>query len=74
MLAEWISLEPLTSHLAPLALRANSARQVLHDSADDPALIALVCGRAKEFALKLAPALVLTVLLAGYDGEVLYFG
>lgn len=73
-LAEWISLEPLTSHLAPLALRANSARQVLHDSADDPALIALVCGRAKEFALKLAPALVLTVLLAGYDGEVLYFG
>jgi cobalt-precorrin-5B (C1)-methyltransferase len=34
----------------------------------------LVCERARNAALKMAPGLAVRVLLAGYDGEVLYFG
>ncbi len=74
MLHDWLAADPATARLAPLAERANTARQVLEESERDPALVALVCGRAKAFAATVAPGLELKVLLAGYGGEVLYFG
>ncbi len=67
MLDEWIKLETL-------AERANTARQVLERSDNDPLLIGLVCDRVRGFAEKLAPGVVIKVLLAGYHGEMLYFG
>jgi cobalt-precorrin-5B (C1)-methyltransferase len=74
ILAEWLAAEPSTARLAPLVAGANTARQVLTASGYDTALIALVCGKAGEFAERLAPGVGIKVLLAGYDGEVLYFG
>jgi cobalt-precorrin-5B (C1)-methyltransferase len=73
-LGEWLVLAPRTSHLAPLAQRANTAREILEASGHDPALTALVCARAKAFAESLAPGVEVKVLLAGYGGEVLYSG
>jgi len=70
-LAKWCSLDPRISNLEPLARQANTARQVLQDSGNDPALIATVCGRAKESALRMAPGLQVGVLLVGYDSAVL---
>lgn len=73
-LAAWLEEAPLSS-LAPSRVRgANTARQVLEESGHDPLLAALVCGRAGEFARALAPTVEVKVLLAGYGGEVLYFG
>lgn len=74
LLAEWIDATPAASHLAPLVVGANTARQVLEASGNDPALMELVCGRAREAARLLAPSLRIKVLLAGYDSTVLYFG
>lgn len=71
-LAEWCSLEPLTSFLVPGIREANTARQVLETSGNQPALMELVCSRAAAFARQVAPTLPVTVLLAGYGGEVLY--
>jgi len=73
-LAEWLNLEPRTLNLEPLAKRANTAREVLEASGNDPELIALVCAKARAFAEMLAPGVEIKVLLAGYHGEVLYFG
>jgi cobalt-precorrin-5B (C1)-methyltransferase len=73
-LGEWCALDPRSAHLAPLALRANTARQVLEEAANDPALIALVCDRVREAAARLAPGVAVQVLLAGYDSRVLYCG
>ncbi len=73
-LAEWLRREPRTSNLELLAKRANTARQVLEDSAADAAIVALVCGKARAFAETLVVGAELKVLLAGYGGEVLYFG
>jgi len=73
-LANWCSREPRTSYLEPVARQANTARQVLQDSGNDPELIRLVCGRAKESALRMAPGLAITVMLVGYDSEVLFCG
>jgi cobalt-precorrin-5B (C1)-methyltransferase len=73
-LVGWLLLAPRASHLAPLAERANTARQVLESSGNDPSLTVLVCVKALEFAKIIAPALDIKVLLAGYGGEVLYFG
>jgi len=72
-LGNWCALEPRTAHLGPAARQANTARQVLEESAHDAALIDLVCGRANEAAKKMVPGLEVRVLLAGYNGEVLYF-
>jgi cobalt-precorrin-5B (C1)-methyltransferase len=55
-------------------LTANTARQVLLDSGNDPDLVRIVCERAKESALMMAPGLEIEVMLAGYDSEILYFG
>jgi len=73
LLAEWCSLEPRTSHLVPLVRQANTARQVLVDSGYDQELIGLVCARVLEAAGRMAPGVLrVGILLAGYDGQVLY--
>jgi len=74
MLQEWLLLDPRSSILGPLAERANTARQVLEASGNDPSLIAMVCDRARSFAEKLSPGVKIKVLLAGYHSEMLYFG
>jgi len=74
MLAEWCSLEPGTARLEPLARQANTARQVLIDSGNDPSLINLVCSRARESAENMASSLAIKTLLVGYDSEVLFYG
>jgi cobalt-precorrin-5B (C1)-methyltransferase len=71
-LGEWCSQTPSLTQLAPLVLRANTARQVLEESANEPELIRLVCTRAREAAELMAAGLEVGVLLAGYSGEVLY--
>ena len=72
-LASWCASESGTARFAPLAARANTARQVLEESAKDVALIELVCRKTREAAGKMASYQTVRVLLAGYDGEVLYF-
>ncbi len=74
MLAQWVVLEPRTLNLEPVVRQANTARQVLVATGNAPALAALVCGKVLNFAKKLAPRLSVKVLLAGYAGEVVYFG
>jgi cobalt-precorrin-5B (C1)-methyltransferase len=73
-LTGWLKASPRNSQLAPRALNANTAREVLEGSGNDPELIAMVCARVLEFARKLAPGARINVLLAGYGGEVLYYG
>lgn len=73
-LVEWLSPVPRASRLVPLAKRANTVRQILADSGNDPLLVELVCAKVKEFAATLAPHAGIKVLLAGYQGEVLYCG
>jgi cobalt-precorrin-5B (C1)-methyltransferase len=74
VLANWIPLTPRASRLAPLAKRANTAREVLELSGNDPGLIALVCGKVREGAKRIVRGGDVKVLLAGYGKEVLYFG
>jgi cobalt-precorrin-5B (C1)-methyltransferase len=73
MLAQWVALEPRSSGLEPLIAKANTARQVLEASGNDPFLVKLVCDRVGQYAKTLAPEIKIKVLLAGYGGEVLYF-
>ncbi|HTP65659.1 MAG TPA: cobalt-precorrin-5B (C(1))-methyltransferase, partial [Geobacteraceae bacterium] len=73
-LVQWLTLAPGTSHLADLSTRANTARQVLEDSGNDPSLVRIVCDRAGQYGKTMAPGANIKVLLAGYGGEVLYFG
>ncbi len=74
MLAEWLQEAAPDSPVAMSALHANTARQVLEESEHDPLLVTLVCGRAKSFAQRVTEDVAVKVLLAGYAGEVLYFG
>jgi cobalt-precorrin-5B (C1)-methyltransferase len=74
MLAKWVALDPRNSALMPLIAEANTARQVLEASGNDPFLVKLVCNRVGQYAKTLAPEVEIKVLLAGYGGEVLYFG
>lgn len=71
-LAHWLAHEPRTTHLEPLAQRANTARQVLEESDRNPALLALVVGKALTAAQTISPDLHAQVLLVGYNSEVLY--
>lgn len=73
-LAAWLEASPRTSHLAPAAACANSAREVLESSGNDHGLVELVCGKASDFASGLFHGPKVKVFLAGYGGEVLYFG
>lgn len=74
VLASWFRGEALAAHLSPLVHGANTARQLLDESGNDPELIRLVVCRVRDFARQLAPDVAVKVLLAGYGGEVLYFG
>jgi cobalt-precorrin-5B (C1)-methyltransferase len=74
MLAGWCSLAPPTAGLEPLIRGANTARQVLIDSAYDQSLIRLVCEKAKAAAAEMAPGMTIDVVLVGYDSEILYCG
>ncbi len=61
MLAKWCSLEPRTADLELSARQANTARQVLQDSGNEPALINLVCEKAKDSASEMAPGMTIEV-------------
>ena len=74
MLADWLELKTQNSNLETAVRQANTARQVLELSGNDPAVISLVCGKVRGLAMGLAPEADVKVLLAGYGGEVLYFG
>lgn len=71
-LAAWVSRDPRTAAFEPLARQANTARQVLEESGNDPFLIKLVCGKAKDCASSMAPGLPVEIILVGYDSKVLY--
>lgn len=73
MLAEWLHDRGCRPPLPGPWSRYNTARQVLEESAHDPLLAELVCSRARNAALRIAPSLDIKVLLAGYDSSVLYF-
>lgn len=73
-LAEWLKASPRTSRLVQSAVRANSARELLEASGNDHRLVKLVCGKASDFAADLVHGPKVKVFLAGYGGEVLYFG
>ncbi|AJE02424.1 cobalt-precorrin-5B (C(1))-methyltransferase [Geobacter pickeringii] len=73
-LAAWVAETPHAARLTPLVRRANTARQVLEESGNDPFLMALVCSRARDAAQRLAPGIEIEVLLAGYAAAVLYSG
>ncbi len=73
-LAGWCSMTARIEQFTPVAIQANSARQVLEESGNNQDLLSLVCGKAKGAAAGFAPGLSPTVLLAGYDAQVLYFG
>jgi cobalt-precorrin-5B (C1)-methyltransferase len=73
-LGRWLGEAGLRSPVPGPWSRLNSARQVLEESGKDPALVELVCTRAREAAQSLAPGVEIKVLLAGYDSTVLYFG
>jgi cobalt-precorrin-5B (C1)-methyltransferase len=74
ILSEWIASTPPTSHLISQTIEAETARHLLEKTCNDPALISLVCERARNFLKTMAPKAAIKVLLAGYGGEVLYFG
>jgi cobalt-precorrin-5B (C1)-methyltransferase len=73
-LADWLKCTRHVSRLTSHVLRSLTAREILESSGNNPELISLVCGRAAQFAGKLAPSLSVKVFLAGYGGEVLYYG
>ena len=74
MIQEWLAASPVAPHLAALVHGANTARHLLESSGNDPILIGLVTDRVREYAATIAPKIKIKVLLAGYGGEVLYFG
>jgi cobalt-precorrin-5B (C1)-methyltransferase len=74
ILREWIASTPPTSHLISQTIEAETARHLLEKTCNDPALISLVCERARNFLKTMAPKAAIKVLLAGYGGEVIYFG
>jgi cobalt-precorrin-5B (C1)-methyltransferase len=70
----WLQGENFPAATIKLAEQANTARHLLADcGAAAPALCALICKQAQNFAQSFAPAAEIQVFLAGYDGEVLYF-
>jgi cobalt-precorrin-5B (C1)-methyltransferase len=72
-LAAWCTDEPGGERLLPHLAGANTARDVLQRSDNDPLLMELVCRRVQGVVEKFASGRRVEVLLAGYQGEVLYF-
>jgi len=73
-LVGWLDRSPHASRLTPHAVQAHTARELFESTSRDQALIDLVCSRASRCAGRIAPDLRVKVFLAGYDGEVVYFG
>jgi len=73
-LSEWLSASPRTAGLAPRASNSNTARELFEATGGDPELVALVCDRAARTATEWTPGCGVKVFLAGYGGEVVYFG
>jgi cobalt-precorrin-5B (C1)-methyltransferase len=73
MLKQWVDAAGCGDILPGSWRHFNTARQVLEASGNDPRLVGLLCERVKNCAEKLAPGFAVKVLLAGYDGKVLYF-
>jgi cobalt-precorrin-5B (C1)-methyltransferase len=73
-LAEWLQGSPHARRLARHAAQATSAREVLETTGSSELLVRLVCGKAADFAAGIARGAAIQVFLAGYGGEVLYFG
>ena len=69
----WLGAAGFSPATINLAGRANTARHLLADCTEVPALLELICNRARTFAQTLAPQAEIQVFLAGYAGEVLYF-
>ncbi len=74
MLAGWLAADQRTAALATSAGAANTARQVLLASGYDPLLLEMICQRVRQGAKNISTRPEIKVLLAGYHGEVLYFG
>lgn len=72
-LQEWLGDSPRTTRFVPLAMHANTAREVLEASGGAKDVISLVGNKVLRFVEQLTPRLRVKVLLAGYTGEVLYF-
>jgi cobalt-precorrin-5B (C1)-methyltransferase len=72
-LAAWVADDPDLAALTSLVRRANTARQVMVEAAGDSLLAKLVAEKAAQTAHLFAPAMEIKVLMAGYDGKVLYF-
>ncbi len=72
MLAGWFAVAGPRSPIPGYCRKANTARQVLAASGNDPLMVELVCHKVKESAEFHAPGIACKVLLAGYGGEVLY--
>jgi len=73
MLAEWFVDTNPRSPVPGYCSQANTARHVLEASGNDPALVELVCEKVRTFAAGITTGQEIKVLLAGYNGEVLYF-
>lgn len=73
-LADWTLVATGDPVLAGAVGAANTAREVLGQEEAAALLTPLVCTRARDFAARLVPGATVKVLLAGYRGEVLYFG
>lgn len=71
-LAAWLARDPVTARLAPMAVGANTARQVLEASGHDRRLMETVCARARDFAVSCAPNLSVQVVLVGYNAQVIH--
>jgi cobalt-precorrin-5B (C1)-methyltransferase len=74
MLAGFLKQSPVTAHLEQMARKANTARHLLEGSGYDPGLIELVCRKAAQACALSAPGLSAKIFLAGYQGEMLYYG
>lgn len=74
VLAGWLKDSRETAHLVPVALKANTARELLIESGYDRRLIEIVCARAAACVKAAVPEIGVAIFLAGYHGEVLYCG
>lgn len=68
-LHRWAARAKLPATLLALIGNANTAREIITASGNDPALLDLVCGRAAEAVAAHAPSLVPRLLVCGYDGS-----
>lgn len=68
-LLQWAEAAALPATVTSLIAGANTAREIITASGNDPALLELVCGKAAEAVALHAPSLVPGLLVCGYDGS-----